>query len=319
MTRTPSPNAAASASASAPVTGPGSVVVTTHLPAAEPFDFDRSLAFLASFPTMTGEHGVAGRSLTRAVREDGRLVAARLTAADPAEGPGLRCELHADGPLSEAETAALADRLAFSLGLDDDLTAFYALARDDAPFRAVTERLDGYHQVKFPSPFEMLCWAVLSQRVPLPVARGMKQSLVEACGNRVVLDGTAYWAFPGADQLLGFTQAEWAALVPNQRKAGYLHALVRHWLEIDEAFLRTGPYQEVRDRLLRIPGIGPWSASFVLIRGLGRMEELSPDKEVLRAAARVYGRAVGEEEFEVLADRYGPWRGYWGHYLRVSG
>ncbi|MFD9130378.1 DNA-3-methyladenine glycosylase family protein [Kitasatospora sp. NPDC059571] len=295
------------------------VATVVHLPAKPPFDFDRSLAFLTSFPTMTGEHGVAGRTITRAVREGGRLVGARLAAADPADGPGLRCELFADRPLEEKETAAVADRLSFSLGLDDDLAAFYALAAGDEPFRPVLERLHGYHQVKFPSPFEMLCWAILAQRVPLPVARSMKQSLVRAAGNRVVLDGAEHWAFPEADQLLPYTEQELHALVGNQRKSGYLYALVRHWQQMDEGFLRTAPYQEVQERLLKIPGIGPWSSSFVLIRGLGRMEFLTTDKEMLRAAARVYGRAVGEDDLAALADRYGDLRGYWGHYLRVSG
>ncbi|GAA5003094.1 hypothetical protein [Kitasatospora paranensis] len=46
---------------------------------------------------------------------------------------------------------------------------------------------------------------------------------------------------------------------------------------------------------------------------------LATDKEMLRAAARVYGRAVGEDEFVGLAGRYGDLKGYWGHYLRVSG
>jgi DNA-3-methyladenine glycosylase II len=165
----------------------------------------------------------------------------------------------------------------------------------------------------------MLCYAILSQRVPMPVARAMKQSLVRAGGNRLVLDGQEYWAFPEAEQLVGLGEEDLLGLVGNQRKAGYLHALIRHWLELDEGFLRTGPYEQVRERLLQIPGVGPWSASFVLIRGLGRMEHLSADKEMLRAAARVYGRQLGEDEFTGLADRYGDLRGYWGHYLRVAG
>ncbi|WP_257786874.1 hypothetical protein [Streptomyces fodineus] len=40
---------------------------------------------------------------------------------------------------------------------------------------------------------------------------------------------------------------------------------------------------------------------------------------MLRAAARVYGRVLGEAEFAGLADRYAERRGYWGHYLRVAG
>lgn len=88
---------------------------------------------------------------------------------------------------------------------------------------------------------------------------------------------------------------------------------------MEEGFLRTGPYDEVRDQLLQFPGIGPWSASFLLIRGLGRTERVTLDKEMARAAQRVYQRPVDEREFQRLADYYGRWQGYWGHYLRVGG
>lgn len=44
-----------------------------------------------------------------------------------------------------------------------------------------------------------------------------------------------------------------------------------------------------------------------------------PDREGLRAASQVYGHQVDAAEFATLADRYGRWRGYWGHYLRVGG
>lgn len=63
----------------------------------------------------------------------------------------------------------------------------------------------------------------------------------------------------------------------------------------------------------------PWSTAFLMIRGLGRMERLEPDKESTHAASRVYGHSVSDEEFVELASRYGPWRGYWGYYLRVGG
>jgi DNA-3-methyladenine glycosylase II len=202
--------------------------------------------------------------------------------------------------------------------LDDDLTEFYALAEGDPAFAAVVAKLHGYHQVKFPSPLELLCWAILCQRVPMPVARKMKHAIVTECGNEVSVGHQQLWAFPDVDQLLALSQTRLHELIGNSRKAGYLYAAVRQWTDIDETFLRTGEYPSVRDRLLNLPGIGPWSATFLLIRGLGRTEHMAPDREALRAAARVYGHAVTEVEFTELATCYGRWQGYWGHYLRVG-
>jgi DNA-3-methyladenine glycosylase II len=289
----------------------------TFLPATPPFDFAASLRFIQEFPAMAGEQATEQGVLTAAVREAGVLVGVRLSAAQ--EACGLACELVAAEPVSESAQAAIADRLTFYLGLDDDLTEFYALAAADPPFAAVVEKLRGYHQVKFPSPLELMCWAILCQRVPMPVARKMKHAIVEECGNRVEVGGRELWAFPDLEQLLAISEERLVELVGNKRKAAYLYAALREWTDFDEHFLRTGDYEAVCERLLSLPGIGPWSARFLLIRGLGRMEQMSADREALRTASKVYGHPVDEAEFARLAERYGRWQGYWGHYLRVGG
>lgn len=294
------------------------------LPTTAPFSFERTLAFVRGFaPTRGQQEADAGRLVT-ALRVDGRTVLATVTAsagaagADPASGAPLRASLRADAPVPSAVASAAADRLTSWLSLDDDLGPFYALARDDASFWPVVERLHGYHQVKFPSPWENVVWAILTQRTPMPVAHRAKQALTEHVGNAIEVDGRTWWAFPDAAQVAALDPAVLQELVGNERKAAHLHGSAQQWTGLDEHALRSAPYAAVREQLLGLPGIGPWSASFVLIRGLGRTEEVSPDREMLRAASRVYGVAVGEAELARLAERYGEWAGYWAHYLRAG-
>lgn len=289
--------------------------VQAFLPAVAPFEFAASLKFIRSFPAMAGEQRTPDESLVGAIREGGVVAVTRLSEASA--GSGLDCEIEASASLPEQAVTAIQRRLSFQLGLADDLGEFYRIASEDPPFAAVVHRLYGYHQVKFPSPLEMLCWAILCQRIPMSVARAMKQALAEAAGNRAKWGQETLWAFPDAEQLQDFSEGQLREITGNSRKASYLFRAVRQWSETDEEFLRTGDYGAVRECLLSFPGIGPWSASFVLIRGLGRTEHMAPDKEALRAAAGVYGRSVSENEFTALADRYGKWQGYWGHYLRV--
>ncbi len=291
--------------------------VQAFLPAVAPFEFSASLKFIRGFPAMSGEQRTPDESLVQAVREAGVTAVARLSAA--ADGGGLDCAIESAGPVPEHAALAIQQRLAFQLGLADDLGEFYQLANEDDAFAAVVRRLYGYHQVKFPSPLEMLCWAILCQRIPMPVARKMKQALVEAAGNKAPWGQETLCAFPDAEQLADFSEEQLHEIIGNGRKASYLYRAVRQWSDTDEEFLRTGDYDAVRECLLGFPGIGPWSASFVLIRGLGRTEHMAPDKEALRAASRVYGHSVSEAEFTALAARYGKWQGYWGHYLRVLG
>ncbi len=73
--------------------------------------------------------------------------------------------------------------------------------------------------------------------------------------------------------------------------------------------------------LRSIKGIGEWSADFIMVRGLGRMERVPlTEKRLVEAASKVYG--LGEElsrdALQRLADKYGQWQGYWAHYLRVA-
>ena len=63
------------------------------------------------------------------------------------------------------------------------------------------------------------------------------------------------------------------------------------------------------------------SATFIMVRGLGRMEYIPlTETRLLEAASKVYGhgKELGREELKRLAERYGIWQGYWAHYLRVG-
>ena len=69
---------------------------------------------------------------------------------------------------------------------------------------------------------------------------------------------------------------------------------LKHSAKVDEQWLRAAPYDEVHDWLTDIKGIGDWSANFVMIRGLGRMEELSNiEPQLALDVARIY---AGKDE-----------------------
>ncbi|CNF90126.1 diguanylate cyclase [Mycobacterium tuberculosis] len=288
---------------------------TIDLPAAPPFDFGPSLRFVGGFPPTAGEQTIGGGTLTKALRARGRTVVAQVAQSRG----GVRAALHAAEPIDPGVRAAAADRIRFYLSLDDDLTAFYAIGREDPGFAPVIDRLHGYHQVKFPTPLETLVWAVLSQRAPRAVAARGKRALAAEFGDRLTVDGAEHTAFPDIDQLASPTEGRVAEVVGNRRKGRYLHGALQAWGEVEESFLRGGPYDEVKRFLLGLPGVGPWSANLILVRGLGRTDEVPVEKALLGAASRAYGRALTEARLRELAERYGPWQGYWAHYLRAAG
>jgi 3-methyladenine DNA glycosylase/8-oxoguanine DNA glycosylase len=65
-------------------------------------------------------------------------------------------------------------------------------------------------------------------------------------------------------------------------------------------------------RLRALPGIGPWSAQLILLRGLGRLGNFpAGDSGALRGLREVFSAAPdpGEAAAEAL-ERLGDWRGY---------
>jgi DNA-3-methyladenine glycosylase II len=287
-----------------------------------PFDFDQAIDFILTFPPMHGEQVVSEKSLERAAWASQTPVAFKLSSTGTVEEPELRYELHADEPLTEADVAGVVRRIGVYLSVSDDLRRFYELIDSDPPFAAVKRELYGYHQVKFLTPFENACWTILSQRNLLGVAQRMKRTLIEAFSAFIEYDGREYWPFPGAKAVVRASVDDLTELLRNSRRAKYVHAAAVAFSEVDEAFLRDGSYDEVSRWLRAIPGVGDWSATFIMIRSLGRMERIPyGDPTLMHFAGQVYaaGEPLPAEEVQRLADHYGDLQGYWAHYLRVMG
>jgi len=283
-----------------------------------PFDFECSLAFLGMFPAMHGEQQVADRSLTKAVSIDGQPIVFTVHSTGTVESPQLTYTLYAAQPISDALDRAAADRISFFLSISDDLRPFYAIGERDAAFAPLMKRNYGYHQVKFLTPFEHACWAILGQRIPRAVAQSIKQRIAEQFGSALEVEGVTYHAFPEPKALLAAADTL-ESVVKNPRKTEYLLSAARAFEGVDENWLRHAPADEVEAWLLKIKGIGEWSARFVMIRGLGHMNRMSiGEKRFIEAAGAYYGRDLSEEQIRAIGAHYGEYQGYWAYYLRSA-
>src|SRR5437899_8328172 len=132
---------------------------------------------------MHEDQTVSKVSMTKAVRVGGRTIVFQLNPTGTIKMPGLRYTLFGDHPFSRGLTDLVVDRVSFFLSLSDNLDQFYRTAINDPNFAPILQKLYGLHQVKFLTPFECACWAVLSQRNQLSAARRAKQALLESFGT----------------------------------------------------------------------------------------------------------------------------------------
>jgi len=285
-----------------------------------PFDFSKSLDFLKAFPPMRDDQKIDEPSLTRAVCTGGQTVVFNVRSTGLIKSPRLKYTLSSNRSLTQGVRDAVVDRIGFFLSVVDDLEQFYRIGYGDMDFAPLLQRLYGLHQVKFLTPFESACWAVLSQRYPDAAAQRTKQSITEKFGTSLEMNGQRYMAFPEPYRLASANEQDLLDIIRNRRRTQFLASVAKAFAEKDERFLRTAKYEQVEEWLSQIQGIGEWSSKLILLRGLGRMEKIAVEKRLLKAASKVYGRGrtMTHSVLDQMAEKYGPWKGYWAYYLRTS-
>ena len=275
------------------------------LPVARPFSLRQTITFLQRFPPCRGDYLLTDDSITAAVVVSGRAV--------PFTIRGDR-EVTVEVP-TQRDAPALAARAAHFIGAADELAGFYAAAEGDPAFRPLVERLHGLHHVRFLTLEEIAVYCVMMQRSPVAVASRLKRRFFDRFGVPVVVDGATLRALPPLEVLAALDGDTIGAAIGHARKGAQIASVVRGVAALGEPFLREAPYAAARDALLEIPGIGPFSAAAILLRGLGRMDELPALPGLADDLREVYGPHPDEA---AIRRRYGAQIGYWSFYLKTG-
>jgi DNA-3-methyladenine glycosylase II len=219
-------------------------------------------------------------------------------------GGGLHGEV-----VGARDGAAVGRQVARVLGLDHDATPFARLLDRDPALRAAAGSRPGFRPVVAYSPFVMGGWAVLTQRLRMSQAAALQVKLAEATGDVVELDGDRVASFPRPQSLLaldgfpGIPAEKWRRLQVMARAA--LDG------ELDRDRLLGCPPAEARQRLMRLHGVGPWTAEAILVRGCGPTDLLPLAEPAVHAAVgRAYGLARIPDDATVtaIAETWRPFR-----------
>ncbi|WAP57930.1 DNA-3-methyladenine glycosylase 2 family protein [Streptomyces sp. S465] len=186
---------------------------------------------------------------------------------------------------------AVRAQLARILSLDVDGSGFPGLAAADPVVAGLMADYPGLRPVCFHSPYEAAAWAIIGHRIRMTQAAAIKARLAERHGRCVQVEGRTLYAFPTPPALRTITRAPGLTEVKIER----LHALAEaaDAGELDAARLRAMPVDDALAALRTLPGIGPFSAELILIRGAGHPDVFPRHEPRLHAAmANAYGLAA---------------------------
>lgn len=160
---------------------------------------------------------------------------------------------------------------------------------------------------------ELAVRAVLGQQVSVAGARTVTARIVAVAGEPLGLDDPDLThLFPTSAALAALDPAHLPMPDARRRTIRQLCAAIdRGDIEIDAGTDRT----TLLDRLRAIPGIGPWTASYVIMRGLNYPDSFLPNDVGVRNALTALGVDGGPRSATALAERWRPFRSYALHHL----
>lgn len=202
------------------------------------------------------------------------------------------------------------------LDADCDPIAVADALGEDPLLRPMLDRWPGLRVPGLPDGPELGVRAVLGQQVSLAAARTAAARLVAEYGRPYAagLPGLTH-LFPRAERL---AELDADRLPMPRTRASALVSLSRAVADGHVDLDRGADRDDVRRRLLALPGIGPWTADVIALRALGHPDVFLPsDLAIKRVLADL---EVDAGEASARIDRWRPWRSYallylWQHYL----
>ncbi|WP_315987203.1 DNA-3-methyladenine glycosylase 2 family protein [Actinomadura sp. HBU206391] len=164
--------------------------------------------------------------------------------------------------------------------------------------------------------FELAVRAVLGQQVSVAGASTLTGRVVARCGTSRT-PGSAgtgpSYLFPTAARLADADLSRLGLTGGRQRTLRALAAAVA----AEEIDLNGGAEPgETADRLMALPGIGPWTVSYIAMRALGDPDAFPATDLGLRRAFDALG--ASEPALAQRAERWRPWRAYAAMHLWTS-
>ncbi|WP_336634599.1 DNA-3-methyladenine glycosylase [Lysinibacillus fusiformis] len=204
--------------------------------------------------------------------------------------------------------------------LNNDLTPFYELAKEDSLLEGPARSFYGLRVIGIPDLFEALCWGVLGQQINLAFAYTLKRKFVEKFGDFIEWNGKKYWVFPSYERIAQLTPSDLADIKMTVKKSEYIVGIAKLMAsgELSKEKLMKMDFKDAEKSLIKIRGVGPWTANYVLMRCLRFQTAFPIDDVGLINSIKLLqnmNRKPTKDEISELSLPWKNWESYATFYL----
>ncbi|MGE4527917.1 MAG: DNA-3-methyladenine glycosylase [Rhodospirillaceae bacterium] len=219
--------------------------------------------------------------------------------------------LDVDGAAPPEGLHALEGTVRRMLGLTQDTAGFEAAHRGHPLLGPLIARRPGLRVAVAATPFDALVWAITGQQISVGAALSIRRRLIAATGTP---HSGGLRCHPAPERVAALTAEEMRGFGFSLTKANTLRRLSAAVAAGDlplDAWAAAPDAEEIGAALRALPGIGPWTVNYALLRGFGCVDgSLHGDVAVRRNLRRLLRRddKVSEKETEAWLAPFSPWR-----------
>lgn len=201
-----------------------------------------------------------------------------------------------------------------------DLREFYDHVASDPVMEKLSRDLRGFTFLRKHSLFEAMTTAIIDQQLNVAFATTLRERFIRKYGRPIVWQGHEHWLFPKPEDLVDVNPDDLRPLQFSQRKAEYILDFAKGLREnsIHPAELAQLDDSDLLNELVKLRGVGRWTAEYVGMMAFGRVDYLpAADIGLQRAIQQLYNLPERPTEAEVRTrgEAWKPFRGLATFYL----
>jgi len=272
------------------------------------FNFDQLLRFL-SRNEKECLHTLRDREIFKVISNENKLILFSITFDSC-----LQISIHSEDK-SQKNVDLIKKYTSDWFDLESDLGLFYETAQNDSVLASICEKFYGLRMIGMPDLFESLIWSIIGQQINLNFAYSLKERLVHNFGQKIIHNEISFYALPTPERLAILNIEDFQPLQFSRSKAQYILNVSREFAKgnLSQEALKKLSFEEVKERLIKIKGIGNWTANYSMMKSMKNYDAFPVEDVGLHNAVKTqYGLTAKPSisELNQMAEKWKGWRGY---------
>jgi 3-methyladenine DNA glycosylase/8-oxoguanine DNA glycosylase len=234
-----------------------------------PYNFGLTVQKPAGWPLFTPLEVFEKGILWTALHISNILTGLKLHSAGTIERPLINAQVFLENIPTPVQKETIQQALAYRLNIGQDLGTFYYMARKDPILRHTVDDLYGMHDTDPESLFSEATLAILLQMAPLKRSEEMMECMIRNFGEVAEFNNKKIYVWPTPENIARLRAKELGRCKLGYR-AKYIQKLAKVLTTTGSPSLEELSHldpDEAKRKLLKLPGIGDYSADIISPHG----------------------------------------------------